>query len=162
MLLCLCDCGVSHTPVCVSCSGGDLGTGEWVRGCDKHRLPHNITTRGFFFRSNPLYNSWVSDTSAHIAGPHCKKHHLPCVTIYYKISQGRMCPATEEWLIMIITIVTIWDLDTDQHDSSTLPQQEAHPHPPHWPGAGRCHHRLPPVRDWAERRNHLHQGEGSF
>ena len=45
------------------------------------------------------------------------------------------------------------------HDGPLLPQQEAGDDPDDRPGAGRRHHRLPPVRDRAERGNNIHQGE---
>ena len=45
------------------------------------------------------------------------------------------------------------------HDGPVLPQQEAGHDTDDWPGAGLCHHRLPPVRDRAQRGDNIHQGE---
>ena len=38
-------------------------------------------------------------------------------------------------------------------------QQEVGDDPTHRSGAGRRHHRLSPVRDWAQGGNHLHEGK---
>ena len=44
-------------------------------------------------------------------------------------------------------------------DGPVLPQQEAGDDADDWPGAGLCHHRLPPVWDRAQRGDNIYQGE---